>query len=101
MNPRTNAADENQVRQGKQKDQRTKEREIDDLKGLLSTPGGRRFLWRYIEFCGIFESSFSSSGSEMFFLEGQRNVGLKLIKEIMEADANAYIVMMKESKGDL
>lgn len=89
-----NAADEQQISNAKQKEKLGRERELNDLKFLLSSEQGRRFVWRYLELCGVFKSSFTGS-SETFFLEGQRNIGLKLLADVMEADPESYIKMQK------
>lgn len=94
-----NAADEAQVKEAENKAKRGRERELDDLRTILLLPGGRRFVWRYLEECGVFKTSFTGS-SETFFREGQRNIGLKLIADVTESDPNALVQMMKESKGD-
>ena len=92
-----NAADEQQVSNAKQKEKLQRERELNDLRFILSTDQGRRTMWRYLELCGVYKSSFTGS-SETFFLEGQRNIGLKIIADIMESDPEAYIKMQKTNK---
>jgi hypothetical protein len=92
-----NAADADQVQSAKEKDKRGRERDLADVHHILSSPGGRRFLWRYLELCGVYRSSFTGS-SETFYLEGQRNIGLKLLADITEADPESYMLMMKEAK---
>lgn len=94
-----NAANQEQVQQAEGKVRKTREQELIDIKWILSEPIGRRFLWRYLDICGVFRSSFTQS-SETFFLEGQRNIGLKILADINEAHPEAYLLMMKESKGE-
>ena len=92
-----NAADEGQVREAESRAKRGRELQIEDICGILATRGGRRFMWRYLEECGVFKTSFTGS-SQTFFLEGQRNIGLKILADVTEADPDAYLKMMKESK---
>ena len=92
-----NAADENQVRDAKEKDKLRNEKDANDLRWVLSMPQGRRFLWKLLETCGVYRSSFTGS-SETFFLEGQRNVGLQLLAQITAADSEQYLTMIRESK---
>lgn len=92
-----NAADTDQVKRAKEKELRGKERDNNDIAWVLSTPQGRRFLWRYLETCHIFSTSFTGS-SETFFKEGERNIGLKLLADITECNAESYLLMMKEAK---
>lgn len=93
-----NASDEKQVKDASIKEKIGREREIADMQSVLATVQGRRFIWRYLEFCGIFQTSFSPSGSQTFFNEGQRTVGLKLMADITEANDEALILMMRENK---
>lgn len=93
-----NAADEGQVKDAKEREKLGLEKDQNDLRWVMSMPQGRRFLWRILEGCGIYKSSFTGS-SETFFLEGQRNVGLKLLAEIMEADSESYMLMQREARA--
>jgi len=95
-----NAADKEQVKGAKRKEKSRRENEVVDTQYILSSFNGRRFLWRYLELCGVFKTSFSPESSQAAFNEGQRNVGLRLLSDINEANPDAYLQMMKESKGD-
>jgi len=94
-----NAADKQQVSDAKSKEKRTHDRDIEDIKNVLSSRSGRRFYWRLLSFCGVFESSFTGN-SQTFFLEGKRTVGLKMLDDLNRAQPDAYVTMMKEAKGD-
>lgn len=94
-----NAADEEQTGRAKYKEKHKRERELNDVRWVLSTPQGRRFYWRYLEDCGVFKSSFVGQ-FQTFFLEGQRNVALKLLADLNDADPNAYVTMLNESKKE-
>lgn len=95
-----NAADSDQVRQAGEKEERGRERDLNDMRTVLSTLSGRRVVWRYLTFCKVFESSFTGN-STTFFNEGMRNVGLALLADIHEAEPQAYLLMMQESKRDV
>lgn len=100
MKPMTNAADERQVKGAKIKEKNQRLQELDDVKNILSSQVGRRFFWRYLGECGVFQSSFTGS-SETFFREGSRNIGLKLLADLNDADPSVYSVMLKENtKGE-
>lgn len=94
-----NASDESQVQNAKIKVKLNDELEINDLKFLLSTDQGRRFLWKLLNKCGIFRVSFTGS-SQTFFLEGERNIGLYVLDLIMQADPDAYTKMYVQSKRE-
>lgn len=67
-----------------------------DLKFLLSSKQGRRFLWKQLEFCRVFSTSFTGN-SQTFFNEGMRNVGLKLFNDILKAEPESFAVMQREA----
>lgn len=94
-----NVADPEQVKKADQSEKFGRELEIDDMKFVLSSKQGRRLLWKYLSFCGVYQSSFRTS-AEIYYLEGQRAVGLKLLGDIHEASPEAYMQMMKENKGE-
>ncbi len=94
-----NASDESQVASAKEKEKFGRDLELSDMKFLLNTLQGRRTLWRYLSRCGIYQSSFRTS-SEIYFLEGQRSIGLEILKDIQETDAESYIKMMLENKKE-
>jgi hypothetical protein len=95
-----NAANEDQVKEAKLREKYGRDREVEDVRSILSSVYGRRFIWRYLDVCGVFKTSFTGS-SQTFYLEGQRNIGLKILADINEANPDAFVQMMKESKGDL
>ncbi len=94
-----NAADESQVKGAAIKKKLLDESEANDLRYVIQSEQGKRVLWRLLETCGIFKSSFTGS-SETFFLEGQRNVGLKLLADIMRVDPDSYLKMYKQANGE-
>lgn len=94
-----NAADETQVKEAAAKEKRGRERDLEDLRFLLSTIQGRRFVWRQLSECGVFKSSFTGN-STTFFNEGRRDVGLKLMADVMESKPEAYLQMAQEAKRE-
>lgn len=92
-----NAADEAQVAESGKKELRGRERHLDDIKVVLSTKSGRRFYWKTLSDCGVFRTSFTGN-STTFFNEGKREIGLMLLADLMEADADKYLLMTQEAK---
>lgn len=90
------AGEETQVKQKKTKAQLNRERETESLRSILSSYDGRAFLWRLLEECGIYTSSFTGN-STTFFNEGKRHIGLWTLNEVMEVDPNAYHKMKVEA----
>lgn len=93
-----NAADESQVTNAKKRELRGEELSLDDLRRILETDYGRRFVWGLLGKCGVFELSFNNSGSITAFNEGQRNVGLKYFSDVMKQFPDLYLRMAQEAK---
>ena len=72
--------------------------EANDIKWLMSTKQGRRFVWRLLEKAGVYRTSFTGN-SETFFKEGMRNMGLFVVAEIHTHSPDAYVLMLTESKA--
>jgi hypothetical protein len=77
--------------------QKSKQMEY-DLKVILGTENGRRYLYELIDFCGLYRPSMTGN-SQTFFNEGMRNVGMKIMADVTKADANSFIQMMTEHKN--
>ncbi len=75
-----------------------REREQNDLKWVMGSKQGRRFMHRRLEQAGIWKSSFNTNNAAMAFNEGYRNAGLELLNEIMEACPERYTEMLTEQK---
>ena len=65
--------------------------------GLMSNPAGRAFMHDRLTRCHIFESSFSTDALGMAFAEGERNVGLQDLVDVMAFAPDQYIQMMREA----
>jgi hypothetical protein len=81
-----NAADEEGVKSRKRKDESARDRELHDLRTLMQSIEGRRFIWRLLDRAGVFRTSFTGN-STTFFNEGQRNMGLIVLADVHEACA--------------
>jgi len=77
---------------------RKKPQHLRDLDELMSLPAGARFIWRLLERAGVYRSSFSTDALIMAAQEGRRDIGLKLLAEILEACPEKYINLLKSSK---
>lgn len=95
-----NASSEEGVAEAEIKEMRARRIELDDLRFLLSDRQGRRFLWRLLERCRAFSSVWEPS-ARIHYNAGQQDLGHYLIAEIMQANEDAFLKMMKEAKGDL
>ena len=93
-----NAANPQQVKAAAKKEETQRDRELNDLRHVLSSVQGRRFLWRMLGFCKVNGSVWESS-ARIHYNSGQQDVGHHMLAEIIAADEDAYLNMMKESKG--
>ncbi|WP_140179419.1 MULTISPECIES: Bbp19 family protein [Providencia] len=80
------------------KEKLKREREIEDIKQIMSTEAGRRFVWRITSSCGVFDISFTNDPYVTAFNEGARNQGLMLLSDVMEFCAEQYLLMAEEAK---
>lgn len=90
-----NAADPTQVKAADNRILNGRDRELSDLKFILSLPEGKRFVWRLLAHCKTFESVWEPS-ARIHYLAGVQDVGHFLMAEISEADESALIGMMQE-----
>lgn len=95
-----NLADEEQVSRAEGKEKRKTESFSEDLKALLKNPQGRRVLWHYISLCGVFRSNYSPEQGLTYFNLGQRNIGIRIIDDIVKTDSETFMLMMKEQEKE-
>lgn len=84
------------VKEKKSKAQLRIDRETEELREILTTYGGRAYIWRVLEKCGIYRTSFTGN-STTFFNEGKRSIGLEIIEELFNAHVSAYNAMQSEA----
>jgi hypothetical protein len=66
------------------------------VNGIMSVEPGRRWMCELLEICHIFATSFSDVDLRMAFMEGQREIGLRLLMDIMASCPDEYVQMMRE-----
>jgi hypothetical protein len=86
---------EEDKKKAQEKSRRLRERELGDIRHVLKDPEGRRFLWKVLGDAGVFRSSFTGN-SETFYNEGKRSLGLAILKDIMDARPEAFLMMQRE-----
>lgn len=69
------------------------------LKAFMSLPGGRYWMRGMLEACHIGSSSFTPDALRMSFLEGERNIGLRLFADLLRVAPNEYAQMMKDDSN--
>lgn len=93
-----NAANESQVEKAKTAEERERELELADLRFVVSSPQGRRLIWRLLKHCRVFNSVFNNSGSVTYYHSGMQDVGHFIQAEVIEAKKEAYFEMMRENE---
>lgn len=73
-----------------------REQELKDVCEVMSTPAGRRYVWRLLEHGNIFRSCFTGN-SHTFYQEGIRESHLKYYQDIMEACPDKFWLTQKEN----
>lgn len=78
------------------RDKLARDNEDLDLKWLMGSKRGRRIVWRFLEFAGVFRLSFNTNAMQMAFAEGNRNSGLRMLSQIHMLCPELYPVMVRE-----
>lgn len=96
-----NAGEQQDVRERESLARRERHRQLEDLRDVVATPAGRRVMWRLLDHCGVFRSTFTGHGARDAFNEGARNVGLFVMAELGDAAPDVFTTMLKESKTNV
>ena len=79
------------------KSKRKRNRELNDIRVVLSTPEGRRFIWRIITFVRIFKDAFFRGDTDTtLYNTGRKSVGLWVLDEVLYAKPDAFGQMQRE-----
>ncbi len=76
------------------------QRHADDVKKVMATESGRRFVWGLIEQAGVFQTTFRTDTNTTMFLEGNRNAGLALFNDVFGICPDLYLKMAAEAEKD-
>lgn len=96
-----NSADEKQVKEKEKAVKKKINQDIADIKWQMSTPQGRRVMWRLLSDAGIFSASFvPRDASQTAFNEGRRSYGTKLLVVIMQHCNKQYLQMVDENSTE-
>lgn len=77
-----------------------RKQDVQDLRALLHTREGARFLSRLFDLTGVFAISYvvGDAGATAFH-EGARNVGLPVYADVLEADEGA-LALLRAARGE-
>lgn len=93
-----NAADPKRVKDHARKEKDAHKQLMADVRAVMSTPAGLRWMQHIIAECRVFQSIYHPS-SQIYFLEGQRNVGLRIWAEIEEAAPDMVLQLLQNRHG--
>ncbi len=71
--------------------------QVQQLRAMLEEKVFRDFVWRVLSRCGIYDGGFALDLATLGFKAGKREVGLRILAEIMEAEPSAYVIMQQEN----
>jgi len=84
-----------------QYNERIRKRDEEDIRSILKTEYGKRFIWKLLGICGTFHQSIvMGSPDASAFNEGRRSIGNTLLAQVLEVRPESYIEMSKMAKGD-
>lgn len=76
------------------------QRHAGDVKKVMGTESGRRFIWGLLTQAGVFQSTFRTDTNTTMFLEGNRNAGLALFNDVFGLCPDLYLQMANEAEKD-
>jgi|SRR5262245_42736164 len=90
------ASNRRDIREAQKRARVAEQQRREIVTGIMSVAPGRSWMCDILESCHIFATSFSDQGLRMAFMEGQREVGIRLLTDIMGACPDFYVTMMRE-----
>lgn len=80
-----------------EKERRRRERELTDVREVIDSPQGRRFVWRLLSDARVFASCFVAGDPHSTSAnEGKRDMGLLILNDLMVARPEAFAQMQRE-----
>ena len=92
-----NAADRKSIRRKEKAAKLAEANRHATITNLMSTSFGREWVWDILTQCHCFSTTFNGEALSSAFAEGERNVGLRLLSDILTACPDQYIQAQRES----
>jgi hypothetical protein len=93
-----NASNPKQVKRAEEAMELRRKRELDDIREVMATASGRRFMWRLINnICHYDTDDAKHSGSDTYKSLGERNVGRQIKNDLYLASYDRYQEMEREN----
>ena len=90
-----NINDKKVVKKLEQKSKDIRMQQLNDLRTVLSNNSGMRVVWRLLEACNTFGSTYNENPTHAAYKSGKQDLGHFIMSEITEADENLLFKMMK------
>lgn len=97
-----NTDKEGELKKRLAREKRLREKQLNDLREVLSTPAGKRVWKRLLEEAGAFRSP--GAGEQVYTTHvniGRQDIGFWALKEMEDAKPMAWVEMNREHKADL
>ena len=73
-----------------------------DMRSVMETPHGRRFVWRYLNEMGVFGAAYAPGDAlATAYNEGRRGAGLSLQAELKRLCASHFVRMHAEANAQV
>jgi hypothetical protein len=95
-----NAANEKQLKTAEVRGRLARDRELNEMRAILATKEGRRWVWRLMGRCKVFSSVYEQS-ARIHYNSGQQDIGHYIMAEVMEADPDKFILMGQEHQQEM
>lgn len=94
-----NAAERRDVRRAEKSEKLWSKDRAELLRRIMGGAPGRRWTLEILEACHVFGTTFTGDALSSAFSEGERNVGLRILADVMSACPDQYIQMMREKNA--
>jgi hypothetical protein len=84
------------VKRKKTKAQLEYERQVEELRQVLSTKGGRNVIWRFLSMTHLFQTPVGET-NDIMRIVGAQDIGREMLASIFTSDPKAYILMQQEA----
>lgn len=92
-----NSSNRKDIRAAEKASNLNEEQRRNFLCAAMSTVEGRTWFYERLGFCHIFDGTFIADQRLEAFRNGERNVGLKDLNDILAWAPDSYIIMIKEA----
>jgi hypothetical protein len=92
--------DQSKEKEKKKREELRRNRELSDIRKVLSTAEGRRWYWRVMSTAGAFHTPFTGDNNLTNHNCGKQIVGFFLLDELLEATPATLVQMQREAKSE-